>query len=73
MANPSANCIYIRPMGWSGPWPPTVRYEYRGRTYWCSHWAHTDLWTIEPDDDRARLIKCPGNWRDAIDEFERDE
>jgi hypothetical protein len=52
--------------------PPCVRYEYRARVYWCTY--HKDgTWTVEPDDDIARIVRCSGNWRDAIDEYERED
>ena len=28
------------------------------------------VWTVEPDDDLGSLVRCSGNWRDAIDTFE---
>jgi len=59
-----------RPKGWDKPIPGSVRYMYRGRVCWGQHWSGLGLWTVEPDDDYARLVKCGGNWRDAIHEYE---
>jgi len=60
----------MKPHGWDKPIPPNVRCEYRGRIYWAIHWAGTGLWTVEPDDDIARMVRSGGNWMDAIDEYE---
>lgn len=53
----------------NGHVPACVRYEYRGRTYWVSYFGDAK-WTVEPDDDIKRVVRCSGNWRDAIDEYE---
>jgi hypothetical protein len=63
----------IKPIDWIGPIPVSVRLDYRGRVYWCTHWKGNMFWTVEPDDDIPRLVRCSGNSRDAVDEYERDE
>ena len=56
----------------SGLVPPEVRYEYRGRIYWAAYYGDSK-WKIEPDEDIARFVRCSGNWRDAIDEYESED
>jgi hypothetical protein len=52
--------------------PPCVRYEYRARVYWVTYWKNA-TWTVGPDDDISQTVHCSGNWRDAIDEYERED
>ena len=60
----------IKPKSFDGPIPHEVRYRYNDRTYWVAYFGQ-GLWSVEPDDDSAALIRCNGKWIDAIQEFER--
>ena len=52
------------------PFPPTVRYVYHSRVWYCIDWGG-GFWTIEPTDGNARDIANSRTWRDAIDKYER--
>ncbi len=65
--------MLLRPKDWTGSIPVTCPETYNGRTYLVTHWSgRGGLWTVEPDDDVARLIRA-NTRQDAIREYERED